>query len=242
MENVYCVAISTLNDRFVDSSILFSQDQSRLIANRNLEIATQSLCMGLHILFSHVGKKLASGKVTTVLKRLIVPVIVRRIGAPSSPCLVDALIGGQRVESPFQYTFKMSSMPQPEKHLEAKFTCGLAQLPCVKERRRRAVLLKPGALRGLHLHPMQASGSSGSPANTHGHHHERGKNAHHGFQRRRWGASFPGLGTLLPKHRRHRLHLFEMFKADQFADVSVNHWITPLPPEAATAHMNIDKQ
>jgi len=34
----------------------------------------------------------------------------------------------------------------------------------------------------------------------------------------------------------------EMFKADQFVDVSVNNWIRRLPPEAVTAHMNIDKQ
>jgi oxalate decarboxylase len=33
-----------------------------------------------------------------------------------------------------------------------------------------------------------------------------------------------------------------MFKADQFVDVSVNNWIRRLPPEAVTAHMNIDMQ
>jgi oxalate decarboxylase len=32
-----------------------------------------------------------------------------------------------------------------------------------------------------------------------------------------------------------------MFKADQFVDVSVNNWIRRLPPEAVSAHMNIDK-
>jgi oxalate decarboxylase len=32
----------------------------------------------------------------------------------------------------------------------------------------------------------------------------------------------------------------EMFKADQFVDVSLNNWIRRLPPEAVTAHMNLD--
>ena len=34
----------------------------------------------------------------------------------------------------------------------------------------------------------------------------------------------------------------EMFKADQFVDVSMNNWIRRLPPEAVTAHMNIDRE
>jgi oxalate decarboxylase len=33
----------------------------------------------------------------------------------------------------------------------------------------------------------------------------------------------------------------EMFKADQFVDVSVNNWIRRLPPEAVTAHINLDQ-
>jgi oxalate decarboxylase len=37
------------------------------------------------------------------------------------------------------------------------------------------------------------------------------------------------------------LVFLEMFKADQFVDVSVNNWIRRLPPEAVTAHMNIDQ-
>jgi oxalate decarboxylase len=32
-----------------------------------------------------------------------------------------------------------------------------------------------------------------------------------------------------------------MFKADQFVDVSVNNWIRRLPPEAVTAHINLDQ-
>jgi oxalate decarboxylase len=35
---------------------------------------------------------------------------------------------------------------------------------------------------------------------------------------------------------------WEMFKGDQFVDVSVNNWIRRLPPEAVTDHMNMDKQ
>ena len=31
-----------------------------------------------------------------------------------------------------------------------------------------------------------------------------------------------------------------MFKANRFVDVSVNNWIRRLPPEAVTAHLNLD--
>jgi oxalate decarboxylase len=34
----------------------------------------------------------------------------------------------------------------------------------------------------------------------------------------------------------------EMFKADQFVDVSLNNWLRRLPPEAVTAHVNLDQQ
>lgn len=33
----------------------------------------------------------------------------------------------------------------------------------------------------------------------------------------------------------------EMFKSDQFMDVSLNNWLRRLPTEAVTAHMNIDQ-
>jgi len=34
----------------------------------------------------------------------------------------------------------------------------------------------------------------------------------------------------------------EMFKADQFIDVSLNNWLRRLPPEAVTAHVNLDQE
>jgi len=34
----------------------------------------------------------------------------------------------------------------------------------------------------------------------------------------------------------------EMFKADQFVDVSLNNWLRRLPPEAVTAHVNLDQE
>jgi oxalate decarboxylase len=32
----------------------------------------------------------------------------------------------------------------------------------------------------------------------------------------------------------------EMFKAPRFMDVSLNNWIRRMPPEIATAHLNLD--
>ena len=34
----------------------------------------------------------------------------------------------------------------------------------------------------------------------------------------------------------------EMFKADQFVDVSLNNWLRRLPPEAVIAHVNLDQE
>jgi oxalate decarboxylase len=36
------------------------------------------------------------------------------------------------------------------------------------------------------------------------------------------------------------LVFLEMFKADQFMDISLNNWIRRLPPEMVTAHLNIN--
>ena len=34
----------------------------------------------------------------------------------------------------------------------------------------------------------------------------------------------------------------EMFKSDQFVDVSLNNWLRRLPPEAVAAHLNLDQE
>jgi oxalate decarboxylase len=34
----------------------------------------------------------------------------------------------------------------------------------------------------------------------------------------------------------------EMFKADQFIDISLNQWLRRVPPEAVTSHLNLDQE
>jgi oxalate decarboxylase len=34
----------------------------------------------------------------------------------------------------------------------------------------------------------------------------------------------------------------EMFKADQFVDVSLNNWLRRVPPEAVAAHVNLNQE
>jgi len=34
----------------------------------------------------------------------------------------------------------------------------------------------------------------------------------------------------------------EMFKADQFMDVSLNNWLRRVPQEAVSAHLNLDSE
>jgi oxalate decarboxylase len=38
------------------------------------------------------------------------------------------------------------------------------------------------------------------------------------------------------------LVFLEMFKASRFQDISLNNWIRRLPPEMATAHLNLDAE
>ena len=38
------------------------------------------------------------------------------------------------------------------------------------------------------------------------------------------------------------LAFLEMFAASEYSDFSLNNWITHLPPEMVTAHLNLDRE
>lgn len=163
---------------------------------------------------------------------------------PLSLAQDKAAIGGQRVESPIQYTFKMSAMaptrktPGGEVHIVDS-----RNFPVTKNIAAAMVTLKPGALRELHWHPnasewqfwMAGKGRMGVIMNE-GKARTMDFNANDvGFVPRVATHYIENTGTT-------DVVFLEMFKADQFVDVSLNNWLRRLPPEAVTAHMNIDKE
>ena len=163
---------------------------------------------------------------------------------PLSLAQDKAAIGGRRVESPIQYTFKMSGMAPTRKTPGGEVRIvDSRNFPATKNVAAAMVTLKPGALRELHWHPnanewqfwLAGKGRMGIIMN-------EGKARTMDFNANDVGF-VPRVGTHYIENTGDTDCTFlEMLKADQFVDVSVNNWIRRLPPEAVTAHMNIDEQ
>jgi oxalate decarboxylase len=163
---------------------------------------------------------------------------------PLSLAQDKASIGGLRVASPFQYTFKMSSMPPTRKTPGGEVRIvDSRNFPVSKSVAAAQITLKPGALRELHWHPNASEWQFWLSGKA-----RMGVIANEGRARTMdFNANDVGF---VPRVAAHYIEntgdtdctFLEMFKADQFVDVSVNNWIRRLPPEAVTAHMNIDKQ
>ena len=115
--------------------------------------------------------------------------------------------------------------------------------PVTKNIAAAQITLKPGALRELHWHPyasewqfwMADKGRMGIIMNE-GRARTMDFNANDvGFVPRVANHYIENTGNT-------DADFLEMFKADQFADFSMNNWIRHVPPEAVMAHMNIDRQ
>jgi oxalate decarboxylase len=162
---------------------------------------------------------------------------------PRSLAQDKAAIGGRRVESPIQYTFKMSSMAPTKKTPGGEVRIvDSHNFPASKNVAAAMVTLKPGALRELHWHPnasewqfwLAGKGRMGIIMS--------------GGRARTMDFNANDVG-FVPRVANHYIEnigdtdcpFLEMFKADQFVDVSLNNWIRHLPPEAVMALMNVDQ-
>jgi oxalate decarboxylase len=155
-----------------------------------------------------------------------------------------AAIGGRSVESSIQYTFKMSAMAPTRKTPGGEVRIvDSNNFPVSKNIAAALVNLKPGALRELHWHPNASEWQFWLSGKA-----RMGVIMNEGRARTMdFNANDVGF---VPRVAAHYIEntgntdctFLEMFKADQFVDISVNNWIRRLPPEAVTAHMNIDKQ
>jgi oxalate decarboxylase len=105
------------------------------------------------------------------------------------------------------------------------------------------VTLKPGALRELHWHPnasewqfwLTGQGRMSVVMN-------EGRARTMDFHTNDVGF-VPRVAThYIENTGKGDVIFLEMFKADQFVDVSLNNWLRRVPPEAVAAHLNLDSE
>jgi oxalate decarboxylase len=177
--------------------------------------------------------------VTKILKKDSVYIFPADL--PLSLAQDRAAIGGQRVASPLQYTFKLSQMAP------TRTTAGgdvrivdSSNFPVSKNIAAGLIRLKPGALRELHWHPnasewqfwLEGQGRMTVIMNE-GRARTMDFHANDvGFVPRVAAHYFENTGNT-------DLVTLEIFKADRFVDVSVNNWLRRVPPEALAAHLNL---
>lgn len=155
-----------------------------------------------------------------------------------------ASVGGQRVASPIQYTFKMSGMAPTRKTQGGEVrVVDSRNFPVSKNVAAALVTLKPGALRELHWHPNADEWQfwlAGKGRMTVVMNESRARTMD-------FNANDVGI---VPRVAGHYIEntgdtdctFLEMFKADQFIDFSLNNWLRRLPTEAVTAHLNLDRE
>ena len=163
---------------------------------------------------------------------------------PLSLAQDKAAIGGQRVESPYKYTFHMESMTPTRKTSGGEVrVVDSRNFPVSKNIAAALVTLHPGALRELHWHPnasewqfwLAGKGRMGIIMN-------EGRARTMDFNANDVGF-VPRVATHYIENTGNTEVIFlEMFKSDQFVDVSLNNWLRRLPPEAVFAHLNLDHQ
>jgi oxalate decarboxylase len=163
---------------------------------------------------------------------------------PLSLAQDKAAAAGQRVDSPVQYTFKTSSMVPTRKTAGGEVRIVDSRIfPVSKNIAGAIVTLKPGALRELHWHTnaqewqfwLAGKGRMTVVMN-------EGRARTMDFNANDVGIVPRVAGHYIENTGSTDCTFLEMFRADQFIDVSLNNWLRRLPPEAVTAHLNLDKE
>jgi oxalate decarboxylase len=161
---------------------------------------------------------------------------------PNSLAQDKAAVGGQKVQSPIQYTFRMASMaptfrtPQGEARIVDSHN-----FPASKNIAAALLTIKPGGMRELHWHPNASEWQ----------YYIAGKGRMTVFtpvgSARTVDVKANDVGYV-PAVAGHYIEntgdtdlvALEMFKAPEFVDVSLNNWLRHLPPEMITAHLGLD--
>jgi oxalate decarboxylase len=160
---------------------------------------------------------------------------------PASLAQDKAAVGGSRVESPYQYTFRMEAMAPTRQTRGGEIrVVDSHTFPASKNITGALATIKPGGLREMHWHPNASEWQyylSGKARMTvvlpHG---ARTMDFHAndvGFVPRIAGHYLENMGDT-------DLQVLEVFATGDFQEISLNNWIRRLPPEMVTAHLNLD--
>jgi oxalate decarboxylase len=160
---------------------------------------------------------------------------------PASLAQDKAAVGGHRVESPYQYTFKMSTMaPTHQTRGGEARVVDSRNFLASKNIAAALVSVKPGGMRELHWHPNASEWQ----------YYLAGKGrmtvfTSEGSRTMDFNANDVGFvpavaGHYVENSGNSDLVFLEMFKASEYMNFSLNNWLRRLPPEAVTSHLNLD--
>jgi len=160
---------------------------------------------------------------------------------PASLAQDKASVGGRRAESPYQYTFKMSTMaPTLQTRSGEVRIVDSRNFPASKNIAASLVRIKPGGMRELHWHPNASewqyylSGKGRMTVFT-----------SEGARTMDFNTNDVGYVAAVAGHYVENLGntdlvFLEMFKANQYMNFSLNNWLRRLPPEMVASHLNLD--
>jgi len=161
---------------------------------------------------------------------------------PQSLAADRASIGGSSVQAPQQYTFKMGSMAPTVKNAGGEVRIvDSSNFPVSTSIAAGLIRIKPGGIRELHWHPNSSEWQfwlAGQGRMTIVMPEGRARTMD--FNANDVGFVPAVAGHYIENTGKTDLVFLEMFKASRFQDVSWNNWIRRMPPEMATAHLNLD--
>ena len=152
-------------------------------------------------------------------------------------------MGGQKVQSPIQYTFKMEAMAPTKRTSGGEVrVVDSHNFPAARNIAAALNIIKPGGLRELHWHPNasewqfylagKARMTVFMPVGSARTMDFKANDV--GFVPANAGHYFENTGDT-------DLVSLELFKAREFQDFSLNHWIRRLPPEMVSSHLRLDR-
>jgi len=154
-----------------------------------------------------------------------------------------AAVGGQKVQSPIQYTFKMEAITPTKRTTGGEIRIvDSHNFPVSKNVATAMNTIRPGGMRELHWHPNASEWQF----------YMAGKGRMTVFMpvgsARTMDFSANDVG-FVPANAGHYVQntgdtdlvFLEMFKANEVVDFSLNQWIRRLPPEMVYSHLKLDK-
>jgi oxalate decarboxylase len=179
---------------------------------------------------------------STLAKLPSYPLYIFPADLPKSLAEDKASVGGKQAESSIVYTFKMQSMPATKqtKGGEARIIDS-HNFPAARNIAAALVTLKPGGLRELHWHPNASEWQfyiSGKARMTVFAPTGRARTVN--FNANDVGFVPPVAAHYIENTGDSDLVFLEMFKTGMYQDFSLNNWIRHMPPEMATAHLNLE--